>query len=263
MDPKIATKLLESYEQTHEAHVLDFISEHYKPDWDPPCLYLYSATLPADFFKVLLKYRDRFVIKELLLGENYLGDEGCKTLSEYLKANPAIEILTVCSNRIGIEGCKILADALQENKSLHTLTLDENLIDFEGIKALVVGLKDNKALKKLSLASNKFKKEEHTEIAEYFKTNNLSIQLRFGHYLGANVFDIKSEKEHDASKSPKSLCFEYPSSPGGTSDGISSDSSANVSSNTPGASIPSNTSDVSSDDNNSDKQSNRKKRKLI
>ncbi|EOD17328.1 hypothetical protein EMIHUDRAFT_355829, partial [Emiliania huxleyi CCMP1516] len=56
-------------------------------------------------------------LEDLYLGNNEIGDEGCKALAAALGkegAAPRLEVLDLLGNRIGDEGCKALAAALKE-----------------------------------------------------------------------------------------------------------------------------------------------------
>ncbi|EOD26952.1 hypothetical protein EMIHUDRAFT_236263 [Emiliania huxleyi CCMP1516] len=85
-------------------------------------------------------------LETLYLGENKIGDEGCKALVAALGkegAAPRLEKLDLNWNKIGDEGCKALAAALGKEGAaprLETLYLGENKIGDEGCKALAAAL---------------------------------------------------------------------------------------------------------------------------
>ncbi|EOD05795.1 hypothetical protein EMIHUDRAFT_466011 [Emiliania huxleyi CCMP1516] len=89
-------------------------------------------------------------LKELYLGYNQIGDEGCNTLAAALGkegAAPRLEELYLSYNKIGDEGCKALTAALKEGGAprLKMLYLEGNTIGDHGCKALAAALVEGAA----------------------------------------------------------------------------------------------------------------------
>ncbi|CAF0836796.1 unnamed protein product [Adineta ricciae] len=97
-----------------------------------------------------------FILTELDLSDNYISDDGVKSLMNVLLTNKSkLEKLHFGSNQITDQGLQYLSDMLKTNRSLTHLMLNRNQITNHGVHILsnVLALQ-NISLEVLSLASN-------------------------------------------------------------------------------------------------------------
>ncbi|KAL0229422.1 hypothetical protein GEMRC1_014039 [Eukaryota sp. GEM-RC1] len=77
------------------------------------------------------------------LRDNYIGDEGVRTLADALKVNTAVLRVNLWDNIVDVEGATALAEALKVNSTVTTVDLSSNCIGDEGARALAEALKVN------------------------------------------------------------------------------------------------------------------------
>ena len=85
-------------------------------------------------------------LKELLLDNNAIGDEGIEVISNLLSAAPTLKKLDVGFNSMSIGGMSKLMKAIAENTNLSSLSISGNLVDCDSAKAVAYALAYNKSL---------------------------------------------------------------------------------------------------------------------
>lgn len=93
-------------------------------------------------------------IKDLQMHNGNIQDLGAKYISEALKINCSLEIICLAGNNIGPEGAKFLSDSLKINSTLKMIDMRYNIIGDKGAKYFSESLKSNITLEKLVLNSN-------------------------------------------------------------------------------------------------------------
>lgn len=91
-------------------------------------------------------------IKQVVLSECEITDDGCVFLAQLLKENHVIEELVLDKNKIQSEGAKTLADALATNKGLRTLNLMQQAVNNFGedtLERYITMFNDNVTLTKI------------------------------------------------------------------------------------------------------------------
>ena len=96
-------------------------------------------------------------LRQLHLGENIFGVEGCAALRRALESpNCNLETLNLCGNRLGDAAIKEIAEGLAKNTSLTRLSLIGNSVTDEGCEAIAdVALCRNMTLRRLFLNDNR------------------------------------------------------------------------------------------------------------
>ncbi|CAM9792086.1 unnamed protein product, partial [Ectocarpus sp. 8 AP-2014] len=93
-------------------------------------------------------------LRELVLADNMLGDDGAEDLAEGLKGHPCLETLILDGNDIGHDGTQGLCEALLQNHSIKKLSLRRNLLLADSAERLAGLLLRNGAIETLDLAYN-------------------------------------------------------------------------------------------------------------
>lgn len=137
-------------------------------------------------------------VEHFLLGNNIVGIDGVKEISEYIKHPSVCKIKTwylagnnidhngmslladalkcdkICTglwlkrNPLGVEGAKHISSLLKENDTIEILDLQYTGLLDDGIKFIMEGLKYNKTLKHLYLDANGISEVGAQYIADYF-----------------------------------------------------------------------------------------------
>lgn len=131
-------------------------------------------------------------IKHFLLGNNIIGINGAKAISEFLN-NPHIpEIKTwyLAGNELDSECMKLLSDALKNDTVCESLWLKRNPIKPEGAKYLAEMLESNKTIKILDLHNTGILDEGVKYICQALEKNNTLKHL----YLDANGVTVEGAK---------------------------------------------------------------------
>jgi len=92
-------------------------------------------------------------IKQVVLSECEITDDGCVFLAQLLKENHVIEELVLDKNKIQSAGAKTLADALTKNQGLRTLNLMQQAVNNFGedtLECYITMFNDNVTLTKIS-----------------------------------------------------------------------------------------------------------------
>ncbi len=96
------------------------------------------------------------------VGNNGIGEEGCKTLCELLKKNHTITAVylstfhghdVIDGNSLGEAGCGHVGEMLATNSSLSELYLGANAMGDAGCKHLAQGLAHNSGLREIYLSN--------------------------------------------------------------------------------------------------------------
>ncbi|KAJ8607619.1 hypothetical protein CTAYLR_005759 [Chrysophaeum taylorii] len=105
-------------------------------------------------------------LEVLYLGENNVGEDGAKAVSEMLlNSSTTLNKLDLSSNEIGDEGAVALLDSLKTNKALKVLYLSRNKISDNGAADMMRLLEENDdVLEELDLRGNKITHEAETSV---------------------------------------------------------------------------------------------------
>ena len=110
-----------------------------------------SALGANDLARLLIESK----LRQLIITNNQLGDEGVAILEEALKENKFLTILNLRLNQIGNLGACALARVLVENRGiLSVLRVDYNLIGPEGVDILRAAARWNGKIKSVCLLYN-------------------------------------------------------------------------------------------------------------
>ncbi|CAM9474289.1 unnamed protein product, partial [Ectocarpus fasciculatus] len=93
-------------------------------------------------------------LRELVLADNMLGDDGAEDLAEGLKGHPCLQTLILDGNDIGHDGTQGLCEALLQNHSMKKLSLRRNCLLADSAESLAQMLLRNGAIETLDLAYN-------------------------------------------------------------------------------------------------------------
>ncbi|KAF9944522.1 hypothetical protein BGZ72_002312, partial [Mortierella alpina] len=103
---------------------------------------------------------------------NAIGEKELRLVSETLKTNSTLTILSLSNNLIGANGSKALAEALRTNSTLITLILWASECEGDGVEALAEALKTNSTLTTLQLSGNRIGTHGDKALDEALKTNS-------------------------------------------------------------------------------------------
>uniref|UniRef100_A0A7S3LNN3 Uncharacterized protein n=1 Tax=Aplanochytrium stocchinoi TaxID=215587 RepID=A0A7S3LNN3_9STRA len=122
-----------------------------------------------------------FRLVTLNLQCNFIGDDGCSSVSEMLKTNSNLAKLDLSFNKITAASAKKLAEALTVNDTLRRLSLWGNYIGPAGAKDLAQGLEDNITLLVLDLTANKLGSTGAKYLIRSLETNKTLSELCLSH----------------------------------------------------------------------------------
>ena len=105
-------------------------------------------------------------LRNLDLGANDIGDDGCCALAECLGINIVLTSLALCRNSISYSGCSALAAVLDRNQTLTALDLANNAFGDDGCCVLARSLNANTTLQSLILAANELTEVGCAALAE-------------------------------------------------------------------------------------------------
>jgi hypothetical protein len=112
----------------------------------------------------------------LMLGHNFLRDEGCKPLKRLLEKNATIRSLQLDHNDITEEGASYLGQALRSNRTLKTIELSRNALGHDGLKAVLDGMKETKrCLRALNITDNGFLPETFAMLSHGLAKNEVPL----------------------------------------------------------------------------------------
>ncbi|KAI8804314.1 hypothetical protein BJ742DRAFT_872004 [Cladochytrium replicatum] len=121
------------------------------------------------------------IFERYMLGDAFLGDDGCIILANALKTNTAALYVDLRGNNIRSDGATAVAQMLKVNTSLRTLILEWNCIGIweTGARAMADALSINKTLEELDLRNNKIGPQSAQAIALSLKHNTALKKLDF------------------------------------------------------------------------------------
>ena len=110
--------------------------------------------------------------KNLILVDMLITDEGCATVTKFLKKNPHFEEVDLKSNKITPTGFLKLCNAFKHMKKLKVLSLNSNYLGedpraMEGLYTLLVNA--NSTIQVLNLKNNEIKVDSIKPIADFIK----------------------------------------------------------------------------------------------
>jgi Ran GTPase-activating protein (RanGAP) involved in mRNA processing and transport len=148
-------------------------------------------------------------LKILDVSENSIYDRGAETLSYIM--DHFVE-LYLDNNGIGVKGAEFLSNALKGNKSLKILSLNDNKnIQDNGMKFILEALKNNKTLNSLHIGNTGISNNSIKEFTELLKTN-VSLDIlgmkgymsQIGELIKSNPLIVKlvlEDNQNDLQKS--------------------------------------------------------------
>lgn len=126
------------------------------------------------------------------INDNYIRDEGCKILANFLQSNPQIVSIDMKGNNITGRGLSDICEVLKLNKILKSLNLEWNSvgIDSIGLESLASYLTQNNSLNHLDLRNNRISQNDSAILAAIIRNNKslISLDLRWNELgnVGAN-----------------------------------------------------------------------------
>ena len=127
----------------------------------------------------------------LMLGCNFIRDEGCKHLKRLLEKNCTIKSLVLDNNGIEQQGATLLGDALRANRTLKTVDLSRNNLGYDGLKAILDGMQSMAGCHRaLNLSDNGFQPEAFALLSQGLARNLvplLSLTLCEGRRMVSTV----------------------------------------------------------------------------
>lgn len=117
----------------------------------------YNASPSVDYINLRKNLESQKSSSRINLNDNYIRDEGCKILGDFLAINPEISHLELKGNNITSKGLAFILEGLQQNFKVKSMNLEWNYLGMEpsGIEMLVNFLKKNQSLQYLDLKNNK------------------------------------------------------------------------------------------------------------
>lgn len=146
---------------------------------------------PTHIDQLIQSIQNNEHVKHFLIGNNIIGQHGCKSIQQFLANNPVPKIKTwyLAGNDVDEMGAYYLNEALKDNEHIEALWLKRNPIK-EGAKYIAALIAENKHLEILDLSNTGLKDEGIKHIFEALKHNT---SLRFL-YLGANAITEEGAK---------------------------------------------------------------------
>jgi hypothetical protein len=119
----------------------------------------------------------------LLLGTNYVADEGARTLADTLRGGHGLHTLYLGCNRIGSEGVGALAGALADDTTVRALWLKRNPVFEDGVRTLAALLRRNTTLRTLDLVNTGIRAEGVRHLLDALLDRGAPLERLF---LGGN-----------------------------------------------------------------------------
>uniref|UniRef100_A0A8C3YPU6 Leucine rich repeat containing 45 n=1 Tax=Catagonus wagneri TaxID=51154 RepID=A0A8C3YPU6_9CETA len=147
---------------------------------------LATQSLTLDTCRALGKLLQKeALLKELVLSDCMLSDEGATLLLQGLCVNTVVRFLDLKGNNLRAAGAEALGKLLQQNKSIQSLTLEwNNLGTWEAAFATFCGaLAANSTLRQLDLRNNQISHKGAEELALALRSNAglQQLDLRWNH----------------------------------------------------------------------------------
>ncbi|XP_036051156.1 leucine-rich repeat-containing protein 45 isoform X2 [Onychomys torridus] len=141
---------------------------------------LATQSLTVDTCRVLGKLlHDEATLKELVLSDCMLSEEGSTLLFQGLCANTTVQHLDLKGNNLRATGAKALGKLLRQNKSIQSLTLEWNNLGMweDAFATFCGGVAANSTLRQLDLRNNQISHKGAEELALALKGNTTLQQL--------------------------------------------------------------------------------------
>lgn len=141
---------------------------------------LATQSLTVDTCRALGKLlHDESLLKELVLSDCMLSEEGSTLLFQGLCANTTVQRLDLKGNNLRAAGAGALGKVLRQNKSIQSLTLEWNNLGMwdDAFAAFCGGLATNSTLRQLDLRNNQISHKGAEELALALKGNTTLQQL--------------------------------------------------------------------------------------
>ena len=172
------------------------------PPPPPPFHLRQSSNSHVDYINLRKNLESQKNSTRINLNDNYMRDEGCKILSDFLQSNPQISQLELKGNNITSKGLLCILDSLKQNFKLKSLNLEWNSIglDPSGLEALGTFLAHNSSLNHLDLRNNRITTNDANLVANMIKGSKslVSFDLRWNELgnLGAKAI-LAAAKENN------------------------------------------------------------------
>lgn len=141
---------------------------------------LTTQSLTVDTCRALGKLLHKeTLLKELVLSDCMLSEEGSTLLLQGLCANTSVQLLDLKGNNLRATGAEALGKLLRQNKSIQSLTLEWNNLGTweEAFATFCGGLAANGTLRQLDLRNNQISHKGAEELALALKGNATLQQL--------------------------------------------------------------------------------------
>ncbi|XP_034363522.1 leucine-rich repeat-containing protein 45 [Arvicanthis niloticus] len=141
---------------------------------------LTTQSLTVDTCRALGKLLHKeTLLKELVLSDCMLSEEGSTLLFQGLCANTSVQHLDLKGNNLRATGAEALGKLLRQNKSLQSLTLEWNNLGMweDAFATFCGGLAANSTLRQLDLRNNQISHKGAEELALALKGNTTLQQL--------------------------------------------------------------------------------------
>lgn len=151
--------------------------------------------------------RENKTLKELSLTNNHVCDEGIRFLAESLAYhNSTLTTLGLGSNDITDTGAEYLSQVLRTNQTLQILTLPQNQIGNRGIELLMDALtRSNRGLRTLNVSLNTLVGD--TCVESVIKMLNINQTLRELYMVRCGLTSANEKKIEQLTKSKKGFKF--------------------------------------------------------
>jgi hypothetical protein len=103
-----------------------------------------------------------------------------QVVSDYLKSNSSVKILTLSRGRIGDEGARLLSEAIKQNTTLQSINLDWCEITDVGCDYLCAALRYHPSMTSITLNTNKIRIAGARALADLLCHNTRLITLEVG-----------------------------------------------------------------------------------
>ncbi|XP_028709490.1 leucine-rich repeat-containing protein 45 isoform X2 [Peromyscus leucopus] len=141
---------------------------------------LATQSLTVDTCRALGKLlHDETMLKELVLSDCMLSEEGSTLLFQGLCANTTVQRLDLKGNNLRATGAEALGKLLRQNKSIQSLTLEWNNLGMweDAFATFCGGVAANSTLRQLDLRNNQISHKGAEELALALKGNTTLQQL--------------------------------------------------------------------------------------
>jgi len=145
----------------------------------------YSETYPKSLSNLALSKLETKLVSQrgsssLLLGDSFIGDEGCQIVSQFVRDNPTFQHLELRGNNISGLGLRYLSTCLRGPCYIKGLSLEWNNLG-DSLSSLADSLAYNESVKFLDLRNNRIGPDGASHLARMLETNSsiTKIDLRW------------------------------------------------------------------------------------